>query len=75
MDSILKELLADAAPRAARYTADIGSRRVAAGHRRGQAHGSQARPKPSLDDIGPSVTVAATGGRYFGFGYRLRPKV
>jgi hypothetical protein len=28
-----------------------------------------------LDDIGPSVTVAATGGRYFGFGYRLRPKV
>jgi hypothetical protein len=74
----MKELLADAAARAARYTADIGSRGVAPGTdeiKRLAALGGSLPRDPSdpaktvalLDDIGSPATVATNGRRYFGF--------
>ncbi len=74
----MKELLADVALRAARYTTGIGSRKVAPGPEdlaRLQALGGPLPESPSdpakvlalLDEIGSPATVATTGGRYFGF--------
>lgn len=74
----MKELLADAAARSARYAACIGSRRVApepeAVARLGALGGAlpQAPTDPAevlalLDDIGSPATVATTAGGYFGF--------
>jgi glutamate/tyrosine decarboxylase-like PLP-dependent enzyme len=74
----VKQLLTDAATRAARYAARIGDRRVAPRPEdiaRLEALGGplpQGRSDPTdvlalLDDIGSPATVASTGGRYFGF--------
>jgi glutamate/tyrosine decarboxylase-like PLP-dependent enzyme len=74
----VKELLRDTAARAARYAAEIGSRRVAPRAEeiaRLDALGGALPQKPSdpaevlalLDDVGSPATVASTGGRYFGF--------
>ena len=74
----VKELLAEAAVRAARYLDEIGDRRVAPKREdiaRLNALGG-ALPENScdpaeilalLDDLGSPATVATTGGRYFGF--------
>lgn len=74
----MKELLADVALRAARYTAEIGRRRVTPRPEdlaRLQALSGPLPESPSdpaellalLDEIGSPATVATTGGRYFGF--------
>ncbi len=74
----MKELLADTAARAARYTAGIGTRRVAPTTEdiaRLEVLGGPLPENPCepeevlalLDDIGSPATVATTGGRYFGF--------
>jgi glutamate/tyrosine decarboxylase-like PLP-dependent enzyme len=74
----VKELLTDAADRAARYASSAGSRRVAPLPKdvaRLEALGGTIPQGPSdpsevlalLDDIGSPATVAMTGGRYFGF--------
>ena len=74
----MKELLAEAADRAARYVTGIGNRRVAPLAKdvaRLEALGGPLPQLPSdpaevlalLDDIGSPATVSTTGGRYFGF--------
>lgn len=74
----MKELLADVAARAARYSSQVGSRRVvptAEDVARLDALGGSLPENPSdpaqvlalLDDVGSPATVATTGGRYFGF--------
>jgi glutamate/tyrosine decarboxylase-like PLP-dependent enzyme len=74
----VKELLADAATRAARYINGIDQRRVAPSSEsiaRLEALGGPLAEGPSdpaetlalLDDIGSPATVATTGGLYFGF--------
>jgi glutamate/tyrosine decarboxylase-like PLP-dependent enzyme len=74
----VKDLLAEAAVRAARYTAEIGNRRVAPADEdiaRLEALDGALPENPCdpakvlalLDDIGSPATVATTGGRYFGF--------
>jgi glutamate/tyrosine decarboxylase-like PLP-dependent enzyme len=74
----MKELLSDAAARAARYVAQAGRLRVAPGTEdvaRLDALGGPLPQRPCdpldvlalLDDIGSPATVASTGGRYFGF--------
>jgi glutamate/tyrosine decarboxylase-like PLP-dependent enzyme len=74
----VKELLADAAARAARYAAEIGSRRVAPQAESVERLSKLAGPLPQqscdpaevlalLDDIGSPATVATTASRYFGF--------
>jgi len=74
----VKELLAETAVRAARYVAGVGSRRVSPlpedvarleelGGPMPQGPSDPAGILALLDDIGSPATVAATGGRYFGF--------
>ena len=74
----MKELLNETAARAARYLAEIGSRRVAplsADIARLSELGGPLPEGPSdpahllalLDEVGSPATVATTGGRYFGF--------
>lgn len=74
----MKELLADAAGRAARYLSEIPSRRVAPLARdiaRLDALGGALPEHPSdaaamialLDEIGSPATVSSAAGRYFGF--------
>ena len=74
----MKELLAEAAARATRYLAGIGSRRVAPrvediarleglGGALPQAGSDPAEILALLDDLGSPATVTTTGGRYFGF--------
>jgi len=74
----MKELLADTAARAARYLADIGTRRVAphaADVSRLDALGGPLPEYPVdptavialLDEVGSPATVTSAGGRYFGF--------
>ncbi len=74
----MKELLNDAAARAAEYLAGLGSRRVAPQPdqiARLQALGGDLPDGPCnprsvlalLDDYGSPATVASAGGRYFGF--------
>src|ERR1700738_1560611 len=72
------ELLGNAALRAARYVAEIGSRRVAPlpevvkrleklGGPMPEGPSDPAEVLALLDDVGSPATVATTGGRYFGF--------
>jgi len=74
----MKELLAETAVRAARYVAAIGDRKVLPGPEDIARLDSLGGPLPEnpcepaevlalLDDVGSPATVAATGGRYFGF--------
>ncbi|HXW61797.1 MAG TPA: aminotransferase class V-fold PLP-dependent enzyme [Candidatus Acidoferrales bacterium] len=74
----MKELLAEASIRSARYVADVRSRRVSPRPEqiaRLNALGGTLPVKPCdptevlalLDNIGSPATVATTGGRYFGF--------
>src|SRR5271169_561006 len=74
----MKDLLAETAARSARYSAAVGSMRVAPepqGVARLEALGGALPQNPSnpadvlalLDDVGSPATVATTGGRYFGF--------
>src|SRR5215510_5200208 len=74
----MNPLLEEAADRSARYSAAAGGRRVAPQARdvaRLEGLGGPLPQNPSdpketlslLDDIGSPATVAATGGRYFGF--------
>ncbi len=74
----MKELLADAAARAARYIHNIDTRPVAPSAEnvaRLEALGGAVPESPCdpaqvlalLDDIGSPATVATAGGRYFGF--------
>jgi len=74
----MKELLAETAARAARYLAEVGSRRVAPrpeavsgleplGGALPQSASNPADVLAALDRIGSDATVATTGGRYFGF--------
>ena len=74
----MKELLTDAAVRAAQYLEAIGSRRVAPTAEdvaRLEALGGPLPPHPTdpaqvialLDEAGSRATVASAGGRYFGF--------
>ena len=74
----MKELLANAAARAARYVAEAGERRVnpapedlthleILGGKLPNGPSDPAEVLALLDDIGSSATVATTGGRYFGF--------
>jgi glutamate/tyrosine decarboxylase-like PLP-dependent enzyme len=77
-DQFMKELLADAAKRGARYVAEIDKRRVAPLPEDVAGLEALAGPLPEspsnpaevlalLDDYGSPATVATTGGRYFGF--------
>jgi glutamate/tyrosine decarboxylase-like PLP-dependent enzyme len=76
-ETIVKELLAETAVRAARYASEIGSRRVsplpedvARLETLGMLPQGPCDPADVLallDDIGSPATVATTGGRYFGF--------
>jgi len=74
----LHELLTDAANRAARYVREAGSRRVAPGPASLAALDQLGGPLPELptpapevlelvDRVGSPATVAASGGRYYGF--------
>jgi len=74
----VKDLLVEAAVRAARYAAEIGDRRVTPrtedtsrlqeiGGTLPQGPSDPAQVLALLDDIGSPATVATTGGRYFGF--------
>lgn len=74
----MKKLLVETADRAARYIAEIASRRVVplpADVARLETLGGPLPQSPSdpaevlalLDDIGSPATVATAGGRYFGF--------
>jgi glutamate/tyrosine decarboxylase-like PLP-dependent enzyme len=74
----VKELLAETAVRAARYTAAIHDRKVTPGSEeiaRLQDLGGALPESPHdpveilalLDDVGSPATVATSGGRYFGF--------
>lgn len=74
----MKELLVEAAERAARYAAAIRERRVPSSSQaiaRLASLGGAVPAGPSdpaeilalLDDVGSPATVATTGGRYFGF--------
>src|SRR5215470_11651611 len=74
----MKALLEETAARAARYSAAVGSRRVAPHPldvARLEKLGGPLPQNPSdpketlslLDDIGSPATVATTSGRYFGF--------
>jgi glutamate/tyrosine decarboxylase-like PLP-dependent enzyme len=74
----MKELLADVAARAARYTAQIGERRVAPlpedvarleglGGPLPQCGSDPEHVLALLDELGSPATVASTGPRYFGF--------
>ena len=74
----MKELLADAASRAARYVAGIDTRRVAPlpeDIARLEVLGGPLPESPCdprevlalLDEVGSPATVATTGGRYYGF--------
>jgi glutamate/tyrosine decarboxylase-like PLP-dependent enzyme len=74
----VKDLLAEAAERAARYVAEIGNRRVAPRPEDVARLESLGGPLPQhstdpakvlalLDDLGSPATVATTGPRYFGF--------
>jgi glutamate/tyrosine decarboxylase-like PLP-dependent enzyme len=78
LETTVKELLADAAERSARYLAGIGSRRVAPSARDVARLATLVGPLPEdpcdpakllalLDDVGSPATVATAGGRYFGF--------
>jgi glutamate/tyrosine decarboxylase-like PLP-dependent enzyme len=72
------DLLADAAARGARYTAEIGERRVAPKPEDIARLEALDGPLPNdpcdpaeviaqLDEFGSPATIASTGGRYFGF--------
>jgi glutamate/tyrosine decarboxylase-like PLP-dependent enzyme len=74
----MKELLTNAAARAAQYLEGIGNRRVAPAPEdaaRLEALGGTLPPHPTdpaevialLDEAGSPATVASAGGRYFGF--------
>ncbi len=74
----MKDLLLDTAIRSAKYVAEIGNRRVAPSPDQIAALsdlGGELPQRPTdpreivalLDDVGSPVTVATTGGRYFGF--------
>src|SRR5438128_8258695 len=74
----MRELLGMAAERGARYVEGVGERRVAPGPEAlaGLARFREKLPEgptearrviEMLDDVGSPATVAATGGRYFGF--------
>lgn len=74
----MKDLLADAGARAARYASAIGARRITPRPEdiaRLSLLGGPLPEEPSdpkevvalLDDIGSPGTIASTGGRYFGF--------
>src|SRR5437667_7571670 len=74
----MRELLGMVAERGARYVEGVGERRVAPGPEAlaGLARFREKLPEgptearrviEMLDDVGSPATVAATGGRYFGF--------
>ena len=74
----MRELLIDAAERAARYLAGVGERSVAPGAEDVARLSALGGPMPEgptdparvlamLDDIGSPATVASAGARYFGF--------
>ena len=74
----MKELLSDAATRAARYLSEVNRRTVAPLAESVALLGNLGGPLPDgptdpaallalLDEVGSPATVATTGGRYFGF--------